>query len=39
MWLYFVCNLFKCYLGVNMGVSLIRIGADMVITGLKLLLV
>jgi hypothetical protein len=36
--LYFILNLFKVYLGVNTGVCLIRMGCDMIIVGLKLLI-
>lgn len=37
--LYFICNLFKVYLGINTGVALIRMGIDMILVGLKLLIV
>ena len=39
MWIYFICNIFKCYLGINMGLSLIKFGMDCIIDGLKLLVV
>jgi hypothetical protein len=39
MWIYFVANLIKCYLGINLGVSLIKLGVDAIIAGLKLLIV
>lgn len=38
-WIYYIGVIFKSYLGVNMGLSLIQIGADMIIAGLKLLIV
>lgn len=37
-WIYYIGLIFKSYLGVNMGISLIQIGADMIIAGLKLLI-
>jgi hypothetical protein len=39
MWILYIGTIFKVYLGVNMGISLIRLGADMIIAGLKLLLI
>jgi hypothetical protein len=39
MWIYYIGTLFKVYLGVNMGVSLIQLGVDCIIAGLKLLIV
>lgn len=39
MWLYIFANLVKCYLGINLGVSLIQLGVDAIVAGLKLLVV
>lgn len=39
MWVYLICNIFKCYLGVNMGLSLIKFGVEIILDGLKLLVV
>lgn len=39
MWIYFIGNLIKCYLGINLGVSLIQLGVDAILAGLKLLVV
>ena len=36
--LYFVMNLMKVYLGVNTGVCLIRMGVEMVLCGVRLLI-
>jgi hypothetical protein len=38
-WILYIGTLFKIYCGVNMGISLIQLGADMIIAGLKLLIV
>lgn len=38
MWIYFIANLIKCYLGINLGVSLIQLGVDAILAGLKLLI-
>lgn len=39
MYIYFIGNLIKCYLGINLGVSLIQLGVDAILAGLKLLVV
>lgn len=36
--LYFILNLVKIYLGINTGVCLIRMGCDMIICGIRLLI-
>jgi hypothetical protein len=36
--LYFILNLFKIYTGINTGVCLIRMGVEMVLVGLRLLI-
>ena len=36
--LYFILNIVKVYLGVNTGVCLIRMGVEMVLVGLRLLI-
>jgi hypothetical protein len=36
--LYFILNLFKIYTGINTGVALIRIGCDMIVCGVRLLI-
>lgn len=38
MWIYFIANLIKCSLGINLGVSLIQLGVDAILAGLKLLI-
>lgn len=38
-WIYYIGVICKSYLGINMGISLIQLGADMIIAGLKLLIV
>lgn len=38
-WILYLGTIFKVYLGVNMGLSLIQLGADMIIAGLKLLII
>jgi hypothetical protein len=38
-WIYYVGVMFKSYLGVNMGISLIQLGVDCIISGLKLLVI
>ena len=39
MWIYYIATLFKVYCGLNLGVSLIKLGVDCILAGLKLLLV
>lgn len=39
MYIYFIGNLIKCYFGINLGVSLIQLGVDAILAGLKLLVV
>lgn len=39
MWIYYIGTIFKCYMGINLGVSLIQLGVDCIVSGLKLLLV
>ena len=39
MWIYFLANLVKCYLGINCGISLIKLGVEAILAGLKLLIV
>lgn len=36
--LYFILNLVKLYCGVNTGIYLIRMGCDMIICGVRLLI-
>jgi hypothetical protein len=36
--LYFILNLVKIWTGINTGVALIRMGCDMIIVGLRLLI-
>ena len=36
--LYFILNLVKIYTGINTGICLIKMGCEMVIVGLKLLI-
>jgi hypothetical protein len=38
-WIYYVGTIFKVYCGINLGVSLIQLGVDCILSGLKLLLV
>lgn len=38
-WILYIGTIFKVYLNINFGLSLIQLGADMIIAGLKLLIV
>lgn len=38
-WIYYVGLIFKSYCGINMGISLIKLGVDCILAGLKLLIV
>jgi hypothetical protein len=38
-WIYYFGLIFKSYLGINMGISLIHLGVDCILSGLKLLIV
>lgn len=38
-WIYYIGLIFKTYMNINLGVSLIQLGIDCVVSGLKLLVV
>ena len=38
-WILYIGVIVKAYLGVNMGISLIQLGVDCILAGLKLLIV
>lgn len=38
IYLYYILNLVKIYAGINTGVYLIRIGCDMIVCGVRLLI-
>lgn len=38
-WILYIGTIFKVYCGINLGVSLIQLGVDCIISGLKLLVI
>lgn len=39
MWIYWIGTIFKSYCGINLGITLIQLGMDCIVSGLKLLIV